>query len=136
MALMQWSDDLSVGVAVIDADHKKLIAMVNTLFEGVREGKGRDAVGAILDGLITYTVEHFNREEKLFAQTGYPLAAEHRAQHEKLKEEVLAIQQKYAAGKSYTITLETMNFLKAWLVNHIQGSDQKYRSHLASHGIH
>ncbi|MGB8601484.1 MAG: hemerythrin domain-containing protein, partial [Rhizomicrobium sp.] len=69
------------------------------------------------------------------AQTSYPNTAEHKAQHEDLKTHVLDIQAKFKAGNN-AVTLETMNFLKGWLVNHIQGSDQKYSSHLKSHGIH
>lgn len=51
---IQWKDTMSVGVAVIDADHKRRITMLNTLFDGVREGKGKDAVGAIVGGLIEH----------------------------------------------------------------------------------
>jgi len=34
------------------------------------------------------------------------------------------------------LSLEVMNFLKDWLMNHIQGSDKKYGPYLNSHGIH
>lgn len=136
MALMHWNDNLSVGVNMIDTDHKQLIALINTLFDGVKDGKGKDAVGDVLDGLIAYTVEHFDREEKYFASTAYPLASDHKAQHEQLKAQVLEIQSKFKAGNSATLTLDTMNFLKSWLINHIQGTDQKLGAHLKSHGIH
>lgn len=135
MSLMHWNDNYSVGVGSIDADHKKLVGMVNELFDGVKDGKGVGAVGQILDGLIAYTVEHFDREERYFAQTGYPDTAAHKAQHEDLKKQVLEIQAKFRAGNS-AVTMETMSFLKDWLINHIQGSDKKYGSHLNSHGVH
>ena len=45
------------------------------------------------------------------------------------------MQRKYAAGASATLSMEVMIFLKNWLVNHIQGSDQKYGPHLNSKGI-
>ena len=37
---------------------------------------------------------------------------------------------------SRRLSLDVMHFLKNWLVNHIQGSDQSYRAHLNSKGIH
>lgn len=132
---MHWTDNYSVGVGSIDADHKKLVGMVNDLFDGVKEGHGIETVGRVLDGLIAYTVEHFNREEHYFAQTSYPDAAAHKAEHEDLKKQVLEIQAKLKAGNN-TVTLETMGFLKNWLINHIQGTDKKYTEHLNSHGIH
>lgn len=136
MSLIRWNDAMSVGVEKIDADHKKLVEMINTLFDGVHGGHGREAVGDILDGLIRYTVEHFDREEQIFAKTAYPGAAEHKAEHDALKAQVLEIQKKYMAGTDSALTLETMAFLKHWLIDHIQGLDKKYSEHVQSHGIH
>lgn len=132
---MTWNDKMSVGVGLLDADHKKLVEMVNTLFDGIQAGKGKDAVGTILDNLIKYTVEHFKHEEQYFAQTGYPDSAAHKAQHQDLTKQVLAVQEKYKSGATATLSLEVMNFLKNWLVNHIQGSDKKYGPYLNGKGI-
>jgi len=135
MPLTSWSDKLSVGVVVLDNDHKKLIAMVNNLFDGIQAGKGKEVVGKILDGLIAYTAEHFKREEAFFAQAGYPDAKAHKAQHEDLVKQVLAVQAKFKNGASPTLSLEVMNFLKNWLTTHIQETDQKYGPFLNSKGI-
>ena len=135
MPLMTWTEKMSVGVVVLDNDHKKLVEMLNNLFDAMQAGKGRDALGKILDGLVAYTVEHFKREEQLFAQTGYPDAAAHKAQHEDLCKQAVAIQQKYKSGATTTLSLEVLNFLKNWLVNHIQGTDKKYTAHLNLKGV-
>ena len=55
MPLMNWTDKLSVGVAVIDDDHKKLVGMVNELYDAMQSGRGKDSLGRILDGLVQYT---------------------------------------------------------------------------------
>lgn len=135
MAYMDWSDKLSVGVDSVDAQHKRLVAMVNELFDAMKGGHGKDALGKTLDGLIQYTVYHFSYEEKLFAQTGYADAARHKAEHEALTSQVLAIQEKMKSGASFTLSMEVMEFLKNWLVNHILGSDKKFGPHLVSKGI-
>jgi hemerythrin-like metal-binding protein len=135
MPLMTWTDRLSVGVKVLDEDHKRLIAMVNELYDAMQAGQGREALGRILDGLVRYTKEHFVREEKFFAQSGYPATAPHKQEHDALTQQVIEVQRKYAAGSAATLTLEVLQFLKKWLINHIQGSDQKYRAHLNARGI-
>ncbi len=135
MTYMEWSDKLSVGVASIDVQHKKLVAMVNELFDAMKAGHGKDLLGKTLDGLVSYTVTHFNYEEQLFAKTSYPAAAAHKQEHEDLKKQVLAIQEKMKQGVSFSQSMEVMEFLKGWLVNHIQGSDKKYGPHLAAKGI-
>lgn len=135
MPLMQWNDRMSVGVSVLDADHKKLVSMVNDLYDAIQAGKGKEKVGPVLDGLIDYTKAHFAREEQYFAQTGYPDSPAHKKEHTELTRQVADVQSKYKAGATSTLSLEVMNFLKNWLINHIQGSDKKYTAHLNGKGI-
>jgi len=130
MPLMTWTDKLSVGVGVLDEDHKKLVGMLNELFDAMRAGQGRDSLGRILNGLVQYTKFHFAREEKYFAQTGYPAAVPHKQEHDALTRQVLDVQQKYTAGASATLSLDVMQFLKNWLANHIMGHDQQYAAEL------
>jgi hemerythrin len=134
MALLSWNPDLSVGVRVLDEDHKKLIAMINELHDSMLKGHSNDVVGGVLRRLANYTVEHFQREEKFFAQTNYPAAAAHKREHEKLKTQVMAEIQKFQAGTA-GIGMETLTFLRDWLKHHIQESDKAYRSHLNQHGV-
>ncbi len=135
MPLMVWNDKFSVGVAAIDNEHKRLVQMLNELYDAIQAGRGKDALGKILDGLIAYTAGHFAHEERLFAETGYPASAAHTKEHEDLKKQVLDVQAKYRAGATGVLSLEVMNFLKNWLVVHIQGSDRKYGPHLNAKGI-
>ena len=136
MPLMQWSDKLSVGIAVVDADHKKLVSMVNDLYDAVSAGKGADQMGKILDGLIDYTKSHFAREETFFAQHNYPESAAHKREHAELTRQVLDVQAKYKAGATSTLSLQVLNFLKDWLLKHIQGSDKHYVPYLKAQGVH
>jgi hemerythrin len=136
MPLMTWTEKMSVGVKLLDEDHKKLVGMVNQLYDGICTGKGKESLGPILDGLIQYTQVHFAHEEEFFLKTGYAAAAAHKHEHDALTRQVLEVQSKFKAGPGATLSLEVMNFLKEWLVKHIQGSDQKYGPHLNARGIH
>ena len=46
------------------------------------------------------------------------------------------MQAKYKAGATSTLSLQVMNFLKDWLLKHIQGSDKKYAPFLNAKGVH
>lgn len=126
MPLMEWTTKMSVGVTRFDDEHKRLVAMVNDLFDAVQTGRGKDALGKILDGMIAYTKTHFANEERFMEEHGYPDMAAHRAEHEALARQVVEVQQKYHSGATATLSMEVMNFLKNWLVKHIQGTDRKY----------
>ncbi len=133
MAFFNWSDNLSVGVKAADDDHKKLIDMLNRLHDGMKNGQGREAVGKVLDGLISYTKFHFAREEEFFAKSGYP-ATEHKKEHRELVKQVEALQSRYKSGEA-ALSIETLDFLKNWLNVHIQSTDKKYSGHLNAAGI-
>lgn len=135
MPYMEWNDTLSVGVTSVDAQHKKLVAMLNELFDAMSSERGQEVVIKTLDGLINYTVTHFAYEEQLFARTGYPEAAAHKKQHDELTKKVIAIREKAKSGVGYALTFEVMEFLKAWLFKHILGSDKRFGPHLISHNI-
>jgi len=135
MPLMQWNEKMSVGIDSIDAEHKKLVGMLNDLYDGMQSGRGKEALGKVLDNLIAYTAAHFKNEEKHFVQTGYPASAAHKKEHDDLTKQVLDVQAKYKAGAAGTLSLEVLSFLKNWLVTHIQGSDKAYGPHLKSKGV-
>ena len=133
MAFFDWSDNLSVDVKASDDDHKKLIDMLNCLYVGMKNRQGKEVVGKVLDDLVCYTKFHFAREEEFFAKTGYP-AVEHKKEHKELVKQAEELQSRYKNGES-ALSIETLDFLRDWLTNHIQGTDKKYSSHLNANGI-
>jgi hemerythrin len=135
MPLMTWTSELSVGVTVLDEDHKKLVAILNELHDGMAAGQGRATLGKVFDGLVEYTKTHFAREEQFLFETEYPRAEVHKKQHEDLTMRVTDLQTRYRNG-ALTLTKEVLNFLKDWLTYHIKGHDQKYGAHLHGKGIH
>lgn len=134
MALFSWDNSYSVNIREIDEQHKVLIKLINNLHDSMKVGKGKEALGPILNELVDYTVYHFGHEEKLFTDNGYPESSQHKAVHAKLVEQVKAIKKDYESGNA-VMTIEVMHFLKDWLSGHIMGTDKKYSSFLNAKGI-
>jgi hemerythrin len=134
MAFIDFSEKISVGVVVIDDQHKKLIAIINDLHEAMTTGKGKIVVNDVLLRLIDYTKMHFGTEEKLMAQYNYPDKALHEKQHADL---VAQVGQLYAKGQEgkVSVTVDTMVFLKDWLNHHILETDKKFSAFLNSKGV-
>jgi methyl-accepting chemotaxis protein len=124
--LINWGPEYSVGVRKMDEQHMRLIDIINDLYSALKAGKARDAQEAILDGLISYTMEHFSKEESLLRVHQYEGLAEHEKLHREFETTVAEYQQKMKTGGS--LGVETMNFLKNWLINHIQKIDKQYGS--------
>jgi hemerythrin-like metal-binding protein len=122
-----WRQDLySVGVITIDEQHKKLFSLINALFDAMKIGKGSSLVGKTLDELIEYTKNHFRTEEDYMIKCNYPAFGEHKKIHDKLTEDVKNIKNKFLANPNTNLSIETLDFLRDWLTQHIQGTDKKY----------
>lgn len=133
--MFQWNDSYSVKVAALDSQHRKLFDLINELHQAMKARRGRDVAGAVLCRLIDYTVYHFSAEEKLMEQHRFPELATHRAEHKALTDKVLAFKKDFDANTGL-LTVELMNFLQQWLVNHIQRVDQRYSAFLNAQGVH
>lgn len=133
MSFIPWTDALSVGISQVDDQHKKLLGFVNDLHDAMKARRGRDAVGDVLNGLVAYTKEHFGNEEALMQASGYPRLAQHQQQHRALTQQVDDLLAKQRAGQ-ITVSLDTMNFIRDWLQNHIQRSDKEAGIHMKASG--
>ncbi len=134
MALFSWSEKYSLGIPSIDAQHQKLVGMINTLHEAMKAEKSEEVLAGILDGMAQYAQEHFTYEEGLLAQAQYPELESHKVIHDSFVKKALALAEQFKEGNK-VLTIETRNFLKDWLQGHILGEDKKYVAHLKAKGI-
>jgi len=134
MALLTWNDSYSVKVKQLDDQHKKLIDLINQLYDAMKVGRGSEVIGPVLKSLITYTQTHFSTEEQLMKLHGYPDYDTHKNEHNQLVAQVSDIKKGMDAGK-IPLTQNVMNFLRDWLIKHIQGDDKKYGPFLNNKGV-
>ncbi|MDY0212743.1 MAG: bacteriohemerythrin [Desulfuromonadaceae bacterium] len=132
---MEWSDKISVGIQEIDEQHRKLVDLINSLYEAMILGEDKIAVAnAVLDQLVQYTAIHFAVEESLFRIFEYPEYEEHCQLHEDLRAQVYEINAKVQSGER-TVNPELLFFLRKWITGHIMVEDKKYCPFLLDKGI-
>ncbi len=129
MTLMVWNDDMSTRVGEVDDHHKKLIRLINEIYQCMMLDKGREASEKALTELVEYTVYHFGYEEKLFKEHDYPDSASHIAKHKELIAQVSEFYKSFMDG-SGKIDNDLLKFLRNWLTKHIMGVDMLYVEHL------
>jgi hemerythrin len=115
----------------MDEQHRVLIGLVGQLDDAMREGKGKQTLGLILERLVDYTKVHFAAEERLMKARGYPEYQEHKIIHEKMTSKVVDLERQFKDGKTM-LSLDVMKFLTDWLQKHILGTDKKYSPFLSS----
>ena len=134
MALIQWNGRLSVGVAEIDLQHQRLVEMINKLDDAMQQGKGKDVLGEIINGLIEYSKTHFRTEEEYFDRFGYPYAFSHKKEHAEFTRKVAEFKEAFDA-ETLALSIGLMHFLSNWLKNHIKDSDKKYGLFFNENGL-
>ena len=129
--MLGWNDSCSVGNADIDAQHKQLFVVIDELQGAMKTGQSKAILGRTLDKLVDYTVKHFAYEQALLAQKGYRESGAHKSVHDQFTARIRKFQMENNAG-SLGVSVELMDMLRKWLVEHIQGSDMKYARELGS----
>jgi len=130
-----WKDEYSVGVEEMDNDHKKLLNLINQLQTAVHYYTGQEFEQKALDELVDYTKTHFKKEEKLMEDNGYADLEAHKKQHEKFINKINDFLVQYKQNSEVTV-VDTLEFLKDWLIKHINGTDKEYGKVLNEKGIH
>ncbi len=133
-ALVEWSDDLSVGIDEIDEQHKVLVDLLNEFHEAIQQHKGSEVASEILKRLGDYTRIHFAVEESIMRLLDYPDYENHKIEHDSLIDELNELVEKLQSGKK-SVNFELLHFLKLWLTKHIRESDAQYTPHFISMGV-
>ncbi len=134
MPLLEWNESHSVNIKEIDAQHQKLVGFMNLLYDAMRAGNSKEALGVILNELVAYAVYHFNTEEELMTKFGFPFMDEHVKEHNDFKLKASDLVTRFE-NSTAIISIEVMNFLRDWLNNHIMDTDKKYQVFLNEHGV-
>lgn len=122
--LIAWSEGYSVGNNEIDAQHKRLIELINKLYN-LYLSKNEAEIQNIIREIKEYTIYHFSTEEKLFREKGYPESRSHINLHEEFINELNLMVKNYNKIPS-VLVMRILTFLQKWLTNHILKEDKKY----------
>lgn len=124
---------MSVGVPVLDADHKTLIGLIYTLHRCIGDGEEYASVGSVLRALGDYVDHHFAREERMLEVCRYPSQPTHAAMHRRLSTQVGEMHAAYDADPTSIKARKCLDFLNKWLIEHICSTDMDYRGWVVGH---
>ena len=123
---MPWTPDLSVGVDLIDDQHKMCFEKAEALFEAGKNHQAKEYIGELLDFLSDYTKKHFADEEKYMLSINYPGYAGQKKEHEAFIVQLVKLKADYeASGGSLMVILNANQMVVTWLTRHISNMDKK-----------
>ena len=122
MEIIVWNSSYSVGVRVLDDQHKQIIKTINQLNT---EAADPETTSDVLTKLTQYASEHFKTEEQLFEQYGFPATIQHKEEHKAFRLKVADFCVKAIDNKE--LLKDMLRFTTEWWIDHILQSDMKYR---------
>ncbi len=122
----EFDDSLVTGNEMIDSQHKVLIEKINDLVASCEQKRDKLNAVRMLNYLADYTEFHFQAEEKLQEEIGYPGLAEHKKKHEELRQTVEDLHQmlEEEEGPSDAFVDQLNKKVIEWLYYHIKGFDR------------
>lgn len=129
MPLLIWNPAWETGVAAIDHQHRTLLGLIEKLFSTLAEHREPEDISEVLEHLHHYVDEHFSMEERLMESCNFPGKEEHKAIHQELRDQVLALLEAQALDPG-AVSEQVVVFLSNWLISHIDGWDRTLAAYL------
>jgi hemerythrin-like metal-binding protein len=127
-AYIVWKDFYSVNDPSLDAEHQQIIESINELYDAWENPAAAAATRRVLNRLVQYTQTHFDHEEKVMMEAGYPEAEfkVHKALHDAMRRRTMDLR----TNLTLVTARDVLVFLKDWWLNHIQGEDKKFAGYV------
>lgn len=122
--VFEWTQALDVGVLQMNEDHKKIIRLMNVLYEAYMKKANFPELQQHMSALTDFTVKHFKDEEAYLESIQFPGTATHKLIHQDLLAKFADHRRKFEVER--TLDDAFFNFLRFWLSAHIRGIDAKY----------
>ncbi len=134
MEKIYWSPSFSVGVKLLDEQHRRIVDMINMLLSDSEATVGSGTISELLTRLTSYASDHFQAEERLLEEHGYPELALQKEEHQAYLIKIAEFCQDTMSHQE-SVPAELLQFTMDWWKIHILESDMKYRSFLAECGV-
>ncbi len=129
MKLIEWSDSLNTGVAVIDRHHREIVDSVNSFYAGMMHGEGLAGASDMAARLDRSIRRHFEEEEAEMARAGYTDLDSHRRLHQAFLPRFDELARAVATDRDGSVPA-FFDYVADWLKQHIQTQDGAFAAFL------
>ena len=133
--MIEWDTKYSVGISIIDEEHKEFIDIINKVIVTKEHNDNSEEVREVLHEMVKYALTHFATEETYMIKFNFPGYQLHRNEHLDFTDKAVANINKVING-DYQVANEILEYLKQWLLNHIQETDRKYIDCFNENGLY
>lgn len=131
MALLEWSDALSLDLPLMDDTHQEFVQLLTQL-----EQASDEALMPLWQALIDHTEAHFGQEDRWMAATRFASGNCHAVQHKVVLQVLREAHQQVSEGREGAPLLRRLTReLAIWFPQHAQSTDAALALHLRRVGF-
>ncbi|MBI4805021.1 MAG: hemerythrin family protein [Desulfovibrio sp.] len=131
MALIEWEEDMGIGVPLIDDQHRELVDLINNIDEASRRNVRHAEMSDYIKTLYHYIMVHFQDEEALMDPKTYPEYYMQVHQHLAFSQRIMEFYKDFIDGSQVDMS-EILTFIATWFRKHTTGLDRTLIPHLHS----
>jgi|TARA_B100002003_G_C13994359_1_gene480324 hemerythrin len=115
--MIEWVDKYSVGVSIIDEEHKEFVGIVNKAIVAKQNDNNPEEIREVLNEMIKHSNKHFVTEEAYMIKFKYSDYLIHKSEHLNFTTLSIYYYNKLINGDCQIID-EVLKYLKWWLSSH------------------
>ena len=129
MAMYEMKPEYYTGIDFVDAEHKKLFEIANTVYDLLIDEfipDKYDYIMEVVTELKDYAKYHFDHEEEYMGEIKYRRLLSHKVEHDGFIEKISEYDAEIVDENQKESLLELLDFLTNWLVEHILKQDKLF----------
>ena len=130
MTLIEWRKEFETGVSEVDHEHRELVDIINELHDQIGAGAQKETIASFLGEVFARISAHFALEETVMRKHDYDEYADHKADHEKLLDDLRDIMDDFDAGTGDDYKVAPGAAVRDWFVNHFKTKDARLHKKL------
>ncbi|MFW6226009.1 MAG: bacteriohemerythrin [bacterium] len=125
--ILRWRKVYETGINSIDEQHQILFNILKKIYEAPIYKKSEKLEESVQE-LLNYADYHFKNEEEYMKEINFPAEKleHHKDEHGKYLIEINKLLENNIS-KHILLPMNTTEFLKDWLIDHILGEDQEFK---------
>lgn len=125
MPLLVWRKEFELGIPSVDYEHKELVNLINELHGSLSKEGPKDAISEFLGEIYARISAHFALEEKIMRERRYDQYQDHKADHERLLDEIRDIMDEFERDAYFDYEEALSARLKEWWTRHSKDKDAR-----------
>ena len=125
--MLRWKDEYSIGIELIDVQHRHIFDIANSTYELLKNDLGSDKYSEIIqliEDLRQYTKYHFKCEEEYMLQINYLNYNNQKIEHDAFIKKIDSLNlDKIEQDKDKYIE-DLLVFILEWILDHILRKDR------------